>query len=188
MSLADAAERKTDTVRRRRSDAKGAGFTPQQHDYEALARFRYEIRRFLAISEKMLAESGVLPRHYQAMIAIRAQPDRKFSIGELARELHITVHAAVELVGRMETAGLVTRSPSPLDRRKVLVELTDEGSRKLPALAARHLAELHSRAPHLSAAIELFQAAAGPRIKRGNGGADGLPRAASGKADRGRAG
>ena len=186
MSPADTAGGKGDGVRGRRSDAGGAGFTPQQRDYEALALFRFEIRRFLAFSEKMLAESGVLPRHYQAMIAIRAQRRRQLSIGELARELHITVHAAVELVGRMEAAGLVKRSPSPEDRRRVMVELSEEGKKKMPGLAARHLAELHSRAPHLAAAIEQFQAVTGSRVSRGKDAAKDRAATATPKADRAR--
>lgn len=153
----------------RRPEGGGASFTPKQRDYESLAQFRFEIRRFLAFSEKMLAESGVLPRHYQAMLAIRAQRNRSLSIGELARELHITVHAAVELVGRMESAGLVTRSPSPEDRRRILVRLSEGAARKLPALAAQHLEELHSRAPHLADAIEQFRAVTGARLERGAG-------------------
>ena len=42
-----------------------------------------------------------------------------------------------QILDRLERAGLVARAPDPDDRRKVLVELTDEGLRTADAANAR---------------------------------------------------
>ena len=43
-----------------------------QSDYEALALFRHEIRRFLAFSKELLDACGMPPVQYQALLAIKA--------------------------------------------------------------------------------------------------------------------
>ena len=51
-------------------------------------------------------------------------------------------HGVVALVTRCEGAGLVTRRPSPEDRRIVFVELTAKGERAVENLARLHRNEL----------------------------------------------
>ena len=60
-------------------------------------------------------------------------------------------HSAVELVGRLEAAGLVQRKSDPQDRRRVLLALTPLGAERLEALAHIHLAGLGSAKAALSA-------------------------------------
>ena len=61
---------------------------------------------------------------------------------ELAEEMLLQHHGAVQLVDRMARAGLVTRRNSTTDRRSVLVALTKEGDRLLQHLAFIHRGEL----------------------------------------------
>jgi DNA-binding MarR family transcriptional regulator len=49
--------------------------------------------------------------------------------GDLARSSLITTGAMTSRLDRLERAGLITRSPSPSDRRAVLVRLTGRGER-----------------------------------------------------------
>jgi DNA-binding MarR family transcriptional regulator len=60
------------------------------------------------------------------------------SIGALAEELVLKHHSAVELAGRLEQAGLVTRKSDPQDKRRVLLALTSLGDDRLTALAQAH--------------------------------------------------
>jgi DNA-binding MarR family transcriptional regulator len=129
-----------------------------QPDYEALALFRYEIRQFLDFSRQLLDAEGLPPAQYQAILAIKAH-DGAMAIGELAHELFIKIQTAVELVNRMQDAGLVIRTMSPTDRRRVLLTLTPHAEQIFPRLAALHLAQLHSKAPSFAVALARFQSA-----------------------------
>ena len=73
-------------------------------DYEALAEFRYALRKFLGFSEAAASEHGVTPQQYQALLAIEGFPGRNWvTVGELAEQMRIAHHSAVGLVDRMQT-------------------------------------------------------------------------------------
>jgi DNA-binding MarR family transcriptional regulator len=66
-------------------------------------------------------------------------------------------------VDRLEAAGLIRRVPSTDDRRRVGLEVTDEGTRVLRAVRRRRNAWLAQRLTHLSAAeLDALDAALGP--------------------------
>lgn len=120
-------------------------------DYEALAAFRHAVRRYLAFAEAGARSVGLTSQQHQALLAIKAQAATKaMSIGDLAAELLIKHHSAVELVGRLEKAGFTRRSPDVEDRRRVLVSLTEMGEGVLAALSANNLRELRVVAPAFS--------------------------------------
>ncbi len=95
--------------------------------YRGLASFRYALRRFLAASEAISRDGGVTPQQYQALLAIKTTDDAVITIKELAEQLLLTHHAAVQLVDRLAKAGLAERGRSEEDRRSVLLRLTDVG-------------------------------------------------------------
>ena len=120
-------------------------------DYEALAAFRHAVRRYLAFAEAGARSVGLTSQQHQALLAIKAQAvSRPVSIGDLAAELHIKHHSAVELVGRLEKAGFTQRSADVEDRRRVLVSLTASGEGVLAALSVKNLQELRVIAPAFS--------------------------------------
>ena len=47
----------------------------QLTDYQALAEFRYQLRRFLRFSEEAVREAGLEPQHHQLMLAVKGKPD-----------------------------------------------------------------------------------------------------------------
>lgn len=53
--------------------------------------------------------------------------------GALMTELLVSSGTMTNRIDRLESAGLVTRTPSPHDRRAVVVSLTDEGKRRVDA-------------------------------------------------------
>jgi DNA-binding MarR family transcriptional regulator len=110
--------------------------------YESLAEFRLVLRRFLAFSEAETREAGVTSVQYQAMLAIKTYPGGTMMIRDLAEQMLLQHHGAVQLVDRLARAALVTRVPSPTDRRGVLVGLTPDGEALLERLAALHRREL----------------------------------------------
>jgi DNA-binding MarR family transcriptional regulator len=122
--------------------------------YEALAGFRSALRRFLAGSETISREAGVTPQQYQAMLAIRTRPNATMAMKELAEQLLLTHHAAVQMIDRLAKADLASREASTSDRRLVLLKLTPKGEALLDQLAERHLQVMLRHEPQLSAALK----------------------------------
>ena len=124
-------------------------------NYEALARFRYEIRKYLAFSEAAAAEAGVTPHQYQALVAIKGfSRQDPISVGDLAALMFIRHHTAVSLVDRMAKLGLLTRVPDAGDKRRVFVALTSVGEEYLRSLAAMHVEELRRTAPTFATTLQ----------------------------------
>lgn len=98
--------------------------TLDHEHYEGLAGFRLALRRFLAASETISQRAGVTQQQYQAMLAIRTWPSAAMTMKDLAEQLLLTHHAAVQQVNRLAKAGLVERSPSRTDRRSVILKLS----------------------------------------------------------------
>ena len=135
--------------------------TPRAVDYQALADFRYEIRRFLNFSERLAHAAGVEPQQHQALLAIKGLPaHRVATIGVLAERLLIQHHSAVELVNRLEAKGLLRRTRSAADRREVVLTLPRRGEALLKRLTRPHHAELQSARPKL---LEALKAAIDPQ-------------------------
>lgn len=126
-----------------------------KNDYETLAAFRYELRKFLNFSERAAEADGLASQQYLALLAIEGFPERShITVGELAEQLQIAAHSAVGLVDRLESGKLVKREPSGDDRRKVYVRLTSRGRTKLEKLAVAHRAELQTVGPLLAGLLK----------------------------------
>jgi DNA-binding MarR family transcriptional regulator len=121
--------------------------------YLGLAHIRYALRRFFAASERISAEAGVTSPQYQAMLAIGVAPALP-TMKDLAEELMLRPHAAVQMVDRLQKLGLVERRASPSDGRSVLLALTEAGEALLDALASQHLEEMLKQEPRLSEALQ----------------------------------
>lgn len=124
-------------------------------DYQALAQFRYEIRRFVNFSEQAARDAGMEPQQHQALLAIEGLPaTHRATIGVLAERLQIQHHSAVGLVDRLEAERLLKRTSSRADRREVLLRVTARGTRLLNQLSLSHRAELRSAGRALLRALE----------------------------------
>ena len=139
----------------------------EQSGYEALAAFRIEIRRFFAFSQNAIEGVGLAPAQYQAMLAIKAHRAADMSVTQLAAELFIKVQTAVELIDRMELAGLVTRARCTEDKRRAILSLTPTAERELEALAAMHLTQLQESVPDLIAILSRIAGSAAIASSRG---------------------
>lgn len=114
-----------------------------KRDFEALAEFRFGIRRYLRFSEETVRSHGLTPQHYQLLLALKGFPGREWAtMRELADRLQLRHHSVVELVNRAQKQGLVHRAPHPPDARAVRVQLTEDGQSILARLSALHLDEL----------------------------------------------
>lgn len=71
---------------------------------------------------------------FEVLVALRSSPARRLSPTLLARGQRMSSAGITGLVDQLATMGLVTRSPEPHDRRRVLLTLTRRGS-EIVALA-----------------------------------------------------
>ncbi len=94
-------------------------------------------------------EVGVSPEQVSLLVAIKYAPG--IGIGGLAARERVSAPAMSNHVDRLERDGLVTRTPSPDDRRRVGLKLTDEGQRVLRRVRSRRTAWLVSRLGRLGA-------------------------------------
>jgi len=123
-------------------------------DYRALAAFRYELRCFLAFSERAARSAEMEPQQHQLLLAVRGLPaGREPTIGALAERLCLEHHTTVALVDKLEARGFVRRDRSAKDRRKVFVELEPAGAKKLEALSRLHKEHLSTVGEPMLAAL-----------------------------------
>ena len=116
---------------------------PRKSDYVTLARFRSAWREFQRFVEAGARAAGMTPLQYQLLLHLLGQPDREWAtVGEIAAEFRVRHHTAVELCQRCAAAGLVRRRTDPVDRRRVRIETTALGRRKLARLTRRNRREL----------------------------------------------
>jgi DNA-binding MarR family transcriptional regulator len=123
-------------------------------DYRALAALRYEIRKFLAFSERAARTAGIEPQQHQLLLALKGLPEaQRPTIRVMAERLSVQHHTAVALVDKLEARGLVKRERGVVDRREVLVRLTDEAAVMLGQLSALHRDQLQRVGPGMVSAL-----------------------------------
>ncbi|GAC1683778.1 MAG: helix-turn-helix domain-containing protein [Ktedonobacteraceae bacterium] len=124
-------------------------------DYQALAEFRYQIRRFLRFSEQTSRTGGLEPQQYQLLLAVKGMPkEKRATVGELAERLQLQHHSTVELIDRLSDRGFVQRQRDEEDQRRVLIFITPVGEEILQTLAEASLVELRSTGPTLVQALD----------------------------------
>ena len=124
-------------------------------DYDALASFRYAMRKFLSFSRQTLAaEADLTPEQYEALLALKAfAGSTGLTISELSERLQVKHHTAVSLVDKLAEAHVVRREPGRNDRRLVFVNLTPTGEKILAKVARLHRNELRTRSSEMIAAL-----------------------------------
>lgn len=129
----------------KRSGPKRSGSRISKSEYEALALFRYQLRRFLRFSEEVTRKKGITVLQYLLLLQIKGFPGREWAtVGELAERLQAKPHGVASLISRCEAAHLVKRERGARDKRRVEVSLTDKGERYVEQLALLHRSELSS--------------------------------------------
>jgi len=134
------------------TQAKPTKRTVRDSDYEALAEFRYHIRRYLHFSDEAAKAVGLEPNQYQLLLAVKGLPKNVDpTIGVLAERLHLRHHSTVELVNRAEANNLVERARSG---NYVFVRLTKQGERILQRTVEERLEQLQIAGPLLVNALQ----------------------------------
>ena len=104
---------------------------------------------------------GASPEQVALLVSIKYAPG--IGIRELAARERVSPPAMTKHVDRLERDGLVERTQSEDDRRRVGIRLTDEGQRLLRRVRSRRTAWLAHRLAGLDAAeLAAIEAAVGP--------------------------
>ena len=129
-----------------------SGFSAEQ--FQRLAEFRFQLRRFLNFSNRAAENAGIRPQQYQLLQCVAGMPDALDpTIANVAARMLLKHNSAVELVDRTIEQGLLRRSPDPADHRCILLRVTTQGERLLASLAEFHLEELEQAGPELTRAL-----------------------------------
>ncbi|MFC4020781.1 MarR family winged helix-turn-helix transcriptional regulator [Micromonospora sp. GCM10011542] len=104
-----------------------APLDPSEHRSGAL--LDHLARRMRLRSESVLAPLGLRPRHLVALTVLRAGGG--ISQQALASTLEMDGTNIVGLLNDLEAERLIERRRSPEDRRRHVVELTDDGAKRL---------------------------------------------------------
>lgn len=123
-------------------------------DYQVLAAFRHELRRFTRFSESVAKTAGLTPQQHQALLAIRSMAGNGISIGDLAEFLMLQPHSTSELIDRLASHDLVSRDQAEHDRRSVTLNLTPKAEAILATLSITHRDELRKMRPLLTELLE----------------------------------
>ena len=123
--------------------------------YEALAEFRYLLRKFLRFSKDLLAaKAGLNPEQYEALLAIKAFLGKPITISQLSERLQVKHHSAVNIVDRLVERKLIRRTAGEEDRRERHLELTAKGEDLIGEMAALHYTELRDRSGDMIKALQ----------------------------------
>ena len=124
-------------------------------DIEAIAAFRYAIRRFLRFSEQAARREHITPQQHQLLLALKGFPNRDYAtVSELAHRLQMRQHSVVGLIDRTARVGLVRRERGTQDRREVFIYITPDGDALLARLTELHRQELVTMRDALSSTTE----------------------------------
>jgi DNA-binding MarR family transcriptional regulator len=123
-----------------------------RHELDAMAVADRLRPMLLRLARELRREriAGVSSQQVGLLVSIKYAPD--VTVGELASEERVSTAAMSKRISRLERDGLVARTPSEADRRRIGLTLTDEGQRTLRRVRSRRTAWLASRLDSLSPA------------------------------------
>jgi DNA-binding MarR family transcriptional regulator len=122
-------------------------------DYRTLALVRAELRAFAHFTKISTGSVGLTPQQHQILLALRAAEGGELTIGELAATMLLKPHSVSGMADRLAGLGLVKRTQSASDRRRVILKLTGKAQQLLASLGHVHRAELRRIRPLLNALL-----------------------------------
>jgi DNA-binding MarR family transcriptional regulator len=96
----------------------------------SVARSASELRIVLGQLIRRLRAENTFPLSHGTVLA-RLEREGPQTTSALAAAEHVRPQSMAHTIAELEAAGLVGRRPHPLDRRQILIELTDQGLDKL---------------------------------------------------------
>lgn len=132
-------------------------------EFQAAAKVRSALRRFLSETDRIAEQHGLTRRRYELLLIVRGEAggaNGAVTMGVLAQQLLLTRQSVTELVARAEEAGLLRRRYDAKDARVVRVGLTPAGMRSLDNTFAALQLEREQLAAYLADALAQTNTAA----------------------------
>jgi DNA-binding MarR family transcriptional regulator len=121
---------------------------------QRLAEFRFQLRRFLHVSQAAAERMGLHNQQYQMLQCVGGMPEGILpTIANVAKRMLLKHNSTVELVDRTIEQGLLRRLGDEADHRRILLRVTPQGERILATLAKFHTRELEQSGPELVRAL-----------------------------------
>jgi DNA-binding MarR family transcriptional regulator len=104
-----------------------------QHKLESVAKVQCAIIRFVRTRDQAVRADGLEPLHYQFLMLVEPfhNTSHQPNISDMANQLGMQHHSAVELVSRLVDRGLLRRKRAKHDRRHVHLHVTPVGKKLL---------------------------------------------------------
>jgi DNA-binding MarR family transcriptional regulator len=109
-----------------------------------------------SLERELMAAEGLPLAWYEVLLVLDRDPQGAVRLQRLIDAVLMTKSGVSRLVDRMETAGLVSRSGCPSDRRGAYAVITDLGRQKLGRATPIHAAGIDR---HLASILDAGQAA-----------------------------
>lgn len=120
-----------------------------------LAEFRFQLRRFLHVSQAAAEQMGLHNQQYQMLQCVGGMPeDMAPTIANVAKRMLLKHNSTVELVDRTIEQGMLRRSGDAADHRRILLHVTPQGEHVLATLSTFHTRELEQSGPELVRALD----------------------------------
>lgn len=102
------------------------------------SQLRYVFRRAMTMLDAAASEAGLTPLGYHAVLVLGGAGMDGVEERELVEQL-ASSRAHISVLSRsLIEAGLVTRTPLPADRRRIVLTLTEKGWQVVAQIAERH--------------------------------------------------
>ena len=122
-----------------------------------------------AISDDVLAATGLPLAWYDVLLELNAAPGRRLRMRDLGDVVVLSRTRVSRIVDEMERSGLVRRTPDPSDGRVSFAELTTEGRRRLVKAAPAYLRSIDDRfSRHLTRSEARSVRTALEKVRRAN--------------------
>lgn len=109
-----------------------------------LALARVLVRLPAALDDQLQRDAGISHFEYQVLAMLSEAAERTLRMSTLAVFANGSLSRLSHVVGRLERAGWVRRTPDPTDGRYTLAILTDAGWEKVVATAPGHVQAVHA--------------------------------------------
>jgi DNA-binding MarR family transcriptional regulator len=136
------------TTKSSRTSARQVTISP--FEYQTLSEFRHQLAGFLRRRRRAAEAVGLEAQQYELLLAIKGLPAGKQpTVKQMAEQLQIQHHSAVELASRLAKRGFLQRERSPGDRRLVLLSITKPGEKVIEQVVQYSFKQLENEAPAL---------------------------------------
>jgi DNA-binding MarR family transcriptional regulator len=123
-------------------------------EFGSASEVQYALAAFEQSNGHGLRDRGMKLRHYDLMLALKAEPKRARSIREIAQRLGVRSHIATEAVFHLANRNLVRVRRDGKNGRRLALELTDRGDRLLQELSREEQEHLQIFAPALLTGLQ----------------------------------